>query len=292
MKKLIFTGAATAIVTPMNIDFSVNYSKLKELTENQIENSIDALVVCGTTGESSTLSTEEHFKVIKTVVDTTNGRVPVIAGAGSNNTAHSIELCKNAEKAGADAFLLVTPYYNKASQDGLIAHYNHIADNVNLPIIIYNVPSRTGVNIKPATYKALSKHPNIVAVKEANPDVSALCESISLCGDDLTFYSGNDDTIVPFMSLGCKGVISVLSNVLPYETHKMCADYLNGDINTASDAQIKYIGLIKALFCDVNPIPVKEAMNILGMDVGPVRLPLCPTNAQNITFIKKELSKL
>ncbi len=292
MKKLIFTGAATAIVTPMNIDFSVNYSKLKELTENQIKGSIDALVVCGTTGESSTLSAEEHFNVIKTVVSAARGRVPVIAGAGSNDTAHSIKLCKNAEKAGADALLLVTPYYNKTSQDGLVAHYNNIADNVNLPIILYNVPSRTGVNIKPVTYKALSKHPNIVAVKEANPDVAALCESLSLCGDNLTFYSGNDDTIVPFMSLGCKGVISVLSNVIPYETHKMCADYLNGDIESASQAQIKYIGLIKALFCDVNPIPVKEALNILGMNVGPVRLPLCPTNTQNIEFIKRELEKI
>lgn len=292
MKKLIFTGAATAIVTPMNNDFSVNYSKLKELTENQIKGSIDALVVCGTTGESSTLTAEEHFNVIKTVVNTVKGRVPVIAGAGSNNTAHSIELCKSAEKAGADALLLVTPYYNKTSQDGLVAHYTHIADNVSLPIIIYNVPSRTGVNVKPATYKALSKHKNIVAVKEANPDVAQLCESIALCGEDLTFYSGNDDTIVPFMSIGCKGVISVLSNVLPYETHKMCADYLSGNTHSAAKAQIKYIGLIRALFCDVNPVPVKEAMNILGVDVGPVRLPLCSTNEKNIELIKKELEKI
>lgn len=292
MKKLIFKGAATAIVTPMNDDFSVNYSKLKELTENQIEKGIDALVVCGTTGESSTLSASEHFNVIKTVVTQAGGRIPVIAGAGSNSTSHSVELCKSAENAGADALLLVTPYYNKTSQKGLIAHYNHIADNTSLPIILYNVPSRTGVNIKPETYRELSLHKNIVAVKEANSDVAALAESMALCGDNLTFYSGNDDTIVPFMSLGALGVISVLSNVLPYETHKMCDDYLNGDTGSAAAAQIKYMGLIKALFCDVNPIPVKDAMNQLGMQVGPTRLPLCPASNEHKLLIKSELSKI
>ena len=292
MKKLIFKGAATAIVTPMHDDRTINFEKLKELTENQILKGIDALVVCGTTGESATVSDEEHREIIKTVVDTAAGRVPVIAGTGSNNTSHALYLSQSATEVGADALLLVTPYYNKASQSGLIEHYNYIADRTSLPIILYNVPSRTGVNIKPKTYKELSKHPNIVAVKEANGDVSALCESISLCQDELVFYSGNDDAIIPFLSLGCKGVISVASNILPYEIHKICADYFIGNTDEAVLSQIKYITLFKALFCDVNPIPIKEAMNILGMNVGPTRLPLSPI-ADNIRdYLKKELNKI
>ena len=292
MKKLIFKGAATAIVTPMNSDRTINYDKLEELTENQISKGIDALVVCGTTGESATVNDEEQRKIIKTVVNKAAGRVPIIAGAGSNNTAHALVLSQNAADVGADALLLVTPYYNKASQSGLIEHYTHIADRTSLPIILYNVPSRTGVNIKPKTYKELSKHPNIVAVKEANGDVAALCESISLCQDDLAFYSGNDDCIVPFLSLGCKGVISVASNILPYEIHKICYDYINGNIKDAVYAQTKYIALFKALFCDVNPIPIKEAMNILDMNVGPTRLPLSQISDDLRDYLKKELSKI
>ena len=292
MKKPIFQGAATAIVTPMYDDCSVNYEKLKELTENQILKGIDALVVCGTTGESATVSYEEHKKIIETVVKQTNGRVPVIAGAGSNDTARAVLLSQNAIDAGADALLIVTPFYNKTSQKGIVAHYKYIADRVSVPIIVYNVPSRTGVNVLPETYLQLSKHPNIVAVKEANGNISALAESISLCGDDLVFYSGNDDQTVPFLSLGGKGVISVASNILPYEMHKICYDYMNGNCNEAAKEQLKYTRIFKLLFCDVNPIPVKEAMNILGYGVGPVRLPLCAMSEENKTLLEDEIKKI
>ena len=274
MKKQVFKGAATALITPMNQDGSVNYKKLEQLVDWQINEGIDALVICGTTGEKSTLRYDEHLKVIETAVNVANKRVPIIAGTGSNDTVYSVELCNDAQQVGADAFLMVAPYYNKTSQRGLIAHYNYIADRVNKPIILYNVPSRTGVAINPETYKELSKHENIVAVKEANGDIASVAKTRYLCGDDLDIYSGNDDQIVPIMSLGGIGVISVLSNILPAETHKMCYEFLNGDKKLAGDLQIKYTGLINALFSDVNPIPVKTAMNILNMDVGPCRLPL------------------
>ena len=289
MKKLIFSGAATALITPMNEDGSVNYERLESLVNNQIEAGIDALVICGTTGEKSTLRYDEHLKVIEYAAKAAAKRVPIIAGTGSNDTVYSVELCDDAEKMGADAFLMVTPYYNKTSQEGLVAHYNYIADRVNKPIILYNVPSRTGVAIKPETYQKLSKHPNIVATKEANGDIASVAKTRYLCGDDLAIYSGNDDQIVPMMSLGAQGVISVLSNILPTETHQICAEYLNGNCNTASAMQIKYSGLIEALFCDVNPIPVKQAMNLLGMDVGPCRLPLYPMNDSNLSFLKEKL---
>lgn len=276
MKKQIFEGAATALITPMNGDGSVNYQRLKTLIEEQIAGGIDGLVICGTTGEKSTLRYDEHVKVVEEAVKAAKGRVPIIAGTGSNDTVYSVELCNDADKVGADAFLMVTPYYNKTSQAGLITHYNYIADRVTKPIIIYNVPSRTGVGIKPETYKELSRHRNIVAVKEANGDLSQIATTKYLCGDDLTIYSGNDDQTVPIMSLGGKGIISVLSNVMPRETHEMCMEYLHGDKQKASDMQVKFIGLINALFSDVNPIPVKEAMNMLGMEVGPCRLPLVP----------------
>ena len=230
MKQSIFKGAATALVTPMNQDGSVNYKKLEKLVNEQIEAGIDALVICGTTGEKSTLRYDEHLKVIECAAKATAKRVPLIAGTGSNDTVYSVELCNDAEKMGADAFLMVTPYYNKTSQEGLVAHYNYIADRVNKPIILYNVPSRTGVSIKPETYQKLSKHPNIVATKEANGDIASVAKTRYLCGDDLVIYSGNDDQIVPMMSLGAQGVISVLSNILPFETHKMCEEYLNGII--------------------------------------------------------------
>lgn len=276
MKKKIFEGAATALITPMHADGSVNYERLKSLVDEQIKGGIDALVICGTSGEKSTLRYDEHVRVVEEAVKAANGRVPIIAGTGSNDTAYSVELCNDADKCGADAFLMVTPYYNKTSQKGIVAHYNYIADRVNKPIIVYNVPSRTGVAVKPETYKELSKHENIVAIKEANGDLSAIAQTKYLCGDDLYIYSGNDDQVVPILSLGGNGVISVLSNIMPRETHDMCMEYLHGDKQKASEMQVKYIGLINALFSDVNPIPVKEAMNMLGLEAGPCRLPLFP----------------
>lgn len=289
MKRRVFTGAATALVTPMNNDGSVNYGRLKTLVEEQIAGGIDALVICGTTGEKSTLRYDEHVKVIEESARTAAGRVPIIAGTGSNDTIYSVELCSDAEKAGADAFLMVAPYYNKTSQAGLVAHYNYIADRVNKPIILYNVPSRTGVAIKPETYKELSKHEKIVAVKEANGDLSSVARTRYLCGDDLDIYSGNDDQTIPIMSLGGIGVISVLSNFMPREMHDLCAKYLAGDVKEASDMQVKLTGLINALFADVNPIPVKEAMNMLGMNVGPCRLPLYETSDAVKVELKRTL---
>lgn len=293
MKKRIFTGAATALVTPMKDNGSVNYEVLENLVNWQIENNIDALVICGTTGEKSTLRYDEHVKVIETAVKAANGRVPIIAGTGSNDTVYSVELCEDAASVGADAFLMVAPYYNKTSQAGLVSHYNYIADRVNKPIILYNVPSRTGVAIKPETYFELSKHERIVGVKEANGDLSSVAETRYLCGDNLDVYSGNDDQTVPMMSLGGIGVISVLSNIMPLAMHDMCDAFLNGDSKTAMDLQVKTTGLIKALFSDVNPIPVKEAMNILGMNVGPCRLPLVEMNSkarENLIDKMKELA--
>ena len=289
MKKQIFKGAATALVTPMNADGSVNFSRLEFLVDSQIKAGIDALVICGTTGEKSTLRYNEHLKVIEVAAKSANKRVPIIAGTGSNDTVYSVELCDDAEKMGADAFLMVAPYYNKTSQTGLVAHYNYIADRVNKPIILYNVPSRTGVNIEPKTYKELSKHPNIVATKEASGNISQIAEIKYLCGDDLEIYSGNDDQIVPLMSLGGIGVISVLSNILPRETHDICIKYLEGKTKEASDLQVKYIGLINALFSDVNPTPVKQAMNLMGMDVGPCRLPLYPMSESKLDNLKQKL---
>ncbi len=274
MKKRIFTGVGTALITPMNEDGSVNFNRLKTLVEEQIAGSVDALIICGTTGEKSTLRYDEHLRVIEVAANTACGRVPIVAGTGSNDTVYSVELCHDAAAVGADAFLMVTPYYNKTSQAGLIAHYNYIADRVNKPIILYNVPSRTGVAIRPETYKELSKHENIVAVKEANGDLSSVAATRYLCGNDLDIYSGNDDQTVPIMSLGGIGVISVLSNIAPKVMHDICKRYLNGDTTKAAELQLKYTGLMNALFSDVNPIPVKEAMNMLGLNAGPCRLPL------------------
>lgn len=289
MKNRIFTGAATALITPMNSDGSVNFDRLKTLVDEQIRGGIDALVICGTTGEKSTLNYAEHVKVIETASEAISGRVPLIAGTGSNDTVYSVGLCEDAEKAGADAFLMVTPYYNKASQKGLVAHYNYIADRVNKPIILYNVPSRTGVAIKPETYKELSKHPNIVATKEANGDLSAIAQTRYLCGDELDIYSGNDDQTVPIMSLGGIGVISVLSNIVPDVIHKLCAEMLGGNTVAATELQVKYIGLMNALFSDVNPVPVKAAMNMLGMEAGPCRLPLFEMDNSTKELLKAKL---
>ena len=292
MKTKIFSGAATALITPMNQDGSVNYGRLETLVNTQIESGIDSLVICGTTGEKSTLRYDEHLKVIEVAAKSANKRIPIIAGTGSNDTVYTVELCNDAEKMGADAFLMVTPYYNKTSQAGLIAHYNYIADRVNKPIILYNVPSRTGVDIEPETYKELSKHPNIIATKEASGNISKIAKTKYLCGDDLDIYSGNDDQIVPILSLGGIGVISVLSNILPLETHNICAEYLKGNTKTASEMQIKYTGLINALFSDVNPVPIKTAMNLLGYDVGPCRLPLYKMDKAKTEKLKQMLKEL
>ena len=292
MKKVIFKGAAVALVTPMNKDGSVNYDKLKELVDQQIEGGTDAIVACGTTGEAATLDLDEHIEVIKKTVEFAAGRIPVIAGAGSNDTAFAIKTVELAEKVGVDGFLVVTPYYNKTSQAGLIAHFTKIAECTSLPIILYNVPSRTGVNIKPETYKELSKIKNIVATKEASGDISAVAKIAHLCGDDLMIYSGNDDQIVPIMSLGGIGVISVLSNVCPKETHDICQYALDGDFKAAAALQVKYLPLIDALFSDVNPIPVKEAFNIMGYEVGECRLPLIKMSDSAHEALKAEMAKV
>ena len=289
MKTCVFKGAATALVTPMNSDGSVNYACLELLVKDQINKGIPALVICGTTGEKSTLRYEEHLKVIEVATKSVNKKIPVIAGTGSNDTVYSVELCNDAEKLGADAFLMVTPYYNKTSQAGLIAHYNYIADRVGKPIILYNVPSRTGIDIEPETYKELSRHPNIIATKEASGSLTKVAKTKYLCGDDLEIYSGNDDQVIPILSLGGIGVISVISNILPKETNDMCLKYLEGNTKDASDMQIKYMGLISALFSDVNPIPIKEAMNLLGLNVGPCRLPLYPMSYQKLEYLKQKL---
>ena len=272
MKTCVFTGSCVALATPMNEDGSINLDVLKQLIEFEIENGTDAIIACGTTGESSTLTDEEHIGVIRAAIEQTAGRVPVISGTGSNDTAYCIELSKEAEKLGADALLLVTPYYNKTSQRGLVAHYTAVADAVNLPILLYNVPSRTGVDIKPETVAALAKHPNIVAVKEANGNISSAAQVAALC--DIDIYSGNDDQIVPLLSLGGKGVISVLANIEPRRTHDIVAKWFAGDVEGSRSLQLELLELANAMFMDVNPIPVKEAMNLIGMDVGECRLPL------------------
>lgn len=291
MKKCVFEGCATALVTPMLPDGSVNVPGLQRVVEQQIAGGIDALVVCGTTGESATLNHEEHTKVIETAVKQANGRIPIIAGTGSNDTNYAVHLSKEAVALGADALLMVTPYYNKTSQAGLVAHYHYIADRVDAPIILYNVPSRTGVNIKPETYRELAKHPNIVATKEANGDLSALLKTISLCGDELNVYSGNDDQTVPIMSIGGKGVISVLSNILPGEMHRIADLCLKGDFKTATALCVKYAALMDDMFMDVNPIPVKDAMNLMGMEVGPCRLPLVKLSDANLEKLREEMRR-
>lgn len=291
MKKVLFTGAGVAIVTPFDEDGGVNYKLLEKLIDFQIDNGTDAIIICGTTGEGSTLTHEEHAATIKLAVDYIAGKVPVIAGTGSNDTAYAVKLSNEAEAAGVDGLLMVTPYYNKTSQDGLILHYNFIADRVSTPIITYNVPSRTGLNITPETYYELSRNPKIVGAKEANGDISALAKTISLCGDDLTVYSGNDDQITAFMSLGAKGVISVISNILPNETHQIAMRYLKGDALGSAEIQLKYLDLCNDLFIDVNPICCKEAMVMMGMPVGPCRMPLAPLNDKNRAKLADTLKK-
>ncbi len=278
MKKPVFTGAAVAIITPMHADGSINYEEMGRIIDDQIENGTDAIVVCGTTGESPTMTDEEHTACIRYAVKKTAGRVPVIAGTGSNDTKYAVWLSRQAQEDGADALLLVTPYYNKTSQAGLIAHYTAIADAVDLPCILYNVPSRTGCNLTAASLAQLAKHPNINAVKEASGNISQVAEIAAACGEELNIYSGNDDQIVPLLALGGKGVISVLSNVAPRYTHDLCAKWFAGDTAGSLAMQLAALPLCKALFADVNPIPVKWAMNRLGWHAGACRLPLVDPN--------------
>lgn len=284
MKKTVFNGAATAIITPLTKN-GVDYNAFAKLIDWQLMMGIDAIVVAGTTGESSTLSDEEHRDVIKFCVDRVANRVPVIAGTGSNDTVYAIELSKAACEAGADALLLVTPYYNKATQKGLVASFEKIADSVDKPCILYNVPSRTGCNILPETVSILADHPNIVAIKEASGNISQIAKTASLCGDRIDIYSGNDDQIIPILSLGGKGVISVLSNILPYETSLMCKKFFNGDVAGARELQLKYLALIDALFCEVNPIPVKAATSAMGFCDNYLRLPLTSMESKNTDLL-------
>ena len=288
----IFTGAGVALITPMNDDGSVNYEKLRELLEFHVANKTDAIIICGTTGEASTLSDEEHLECIRFACEVINKRIPVIAGTGSNCTQSAIELSKEAEKSGVDGLLLVTPYYNKATKNGLKAHYKAIAKEVNVPIILYNVPSRTGTRLAPQTVVDLCHEvPNIVGVKDATGDISEVAELMSLAKGTVDVYSGNDDQIVPVLSLGGKGVISVLSNILPKETHDMVASYLDGDVVKSCEMQLKYFDLVKALFCEVNPIPVKKALNLMGMEVGSLRLPLTEMEDANAKRLEEEMRK-
>lgn len=286
----VFTGAGVALITPMHEDGSVNYDKLAEVIEYQIANHTDSIIICGTTGEAATLSTEEHIEVIKFCIEQVKHRIPVIAGTGSNCTSSAIELSQEAQNVGADALLCVTPYYNKATQAGLVGHFKAVADSVKIPIILYNVPSRTGCNIKPETVAAICKEAsNVVGIKEASGDLSQVAMLMSIMDGRLDLYSGNDDQIVPIMSLGGKGVISVLSNVAPRQAHEIAEDYLAGDVKSACRKQLEAIELIKALFCEVNPIPVKHAMNLMGMEVGPLRMPLSPMEPKNLETLKNAM---
>ena len=289
----IFKGAGVAIVTPFTQDDKVNFEELGKMIDFQIAGGTDAIIICGTTGESSTLTHEEHDACIKFAVEHTAGRVPVIAGTGSNSTAEAIRLSTHAQNNGADALLLVTPYYNKATQKGLIQHYTAIANSVDLPIILYNVPSRTGVNILPQTAVTLAKNvKNIVAIKEASGNISQVAKIMNLTDGKIDIYSGNDDQVVPLLSLGGVGVISVLSNVMPKLTHDMVMSYLNGDVKLSRQLQLSVMNLNKALFCEVNPIPVKEALNMMGWNAGAVRSPLCEMEPQHKELLRKELTAM
>lgn len=289
----IFSGAGVALITPMKANGEVNYEKLEELVNYQIEHGTDAIIICGTTGEAATLTHEEHLSVIKACVEYTKKRIPVIAGTGSNCTQTAIYLSKEAEKYGADGLLVVTPYYNKATQKGLIAHFTEIAKAVTIPIILYNVPSRTGCNLLPATAVALAKNiENIVGIKEASGNISQVAELMQLADGCIDLYSGNDDQIVPLMSLGGKGVISVLSNVAPKETHDIVAKYLEGNTKESLELQLKLLPLINALFCEVNPIPVKMAANLMGQEVGSLRMPLTEMEPEHVKILETEMKKV
>lgn len=290
MKKLPFTGSGVALVTPFRADGKPDYEKLDELLEMHIANKTDAVIICGTTGEASTLPDDEHLEVIKHAAETVNGRIAVIGGTGSNDTQHAIDFSVKAEEYGCDAVLCVTPYYNKSTQKGLVAHYKAIADAISIPIILYNVPSRTGVNIAISTLKELAKIDNIVAIKEASGNIGYVMK-IAHEVPELYIYSGNDDMIVPIMSAGGKGVISVVANIMPEETHNICEYYLNGKTSEALKLQLDMLEIINTLFIEVNPIPVKTAMNVLGYNVGDLKLPLCDMEEDNLEILKSVLEK-
>lgn len=286
----IFKGSGVALVTPFK-DGGVNYKKLEDLIEWHIKNKTDALIVCGTSGEAAAMSTEERKKVIKFSVEVASKRIPVIAGTGSNDTSYAASMSSWADKTGVDALLLVTPYYNKTTQRGLVAHYKAIADNVNVPIILYNVPSRTGMNITPQTLQSLSRIKNIKAIKEASGDISQIAKMKALLKDDIDIYSGNDDQTVPILSIGGIGVISVIANILPKKVHDICMLYFNGEIEKSRNMFLDILPLMNALFIETNPIPIKTAMNLMGMDVGDLRLPLCSMSEENIEKLKIEMKK-
>ena len=288
MKKLPFSGSGVAVITPMYADGTPNYDKLAEILEMHVANKTDAIVICGTTGEASTLPDDQHLELIRFTVEKIAGRIPVIGGTGSNNTQHAIEFSKKAEEYGCDGVLCVTPYYNKATQKGLVEHYKAIANSIGIPVILYNVPSRTGVNISIGALKELAKVENIVAIKEASGNMSYAMQ-VRKEVPELYMYSGNDDIIVPLMSIGGKGVISVVANILPEETHNICEYYLNGELDKSLALQLEMLELINNLFIEVNPIPVKTAMNVLGYDVGGLKLPLCEMEEKNLEILKKSL---
>ncbi|NLM61964.1 MAG: 4-hydroxy-tetrahydrodipicolinate synthase [Clostridiales bacterium] len=289
MKTPLFVGSGVAIVTPFNEDYSIDYPRLKKLVDFQIENGTDAIIICGTTGEASTQSAEEHIETISQCVKFVDGRVPVIAGTGSNDTLFAVELSAAAREAGADGLLVVTPYYNKTTQTGLIKHMTYIADRAGLPIIVYNVPSRTGMNITADTYCELAKHPMINGVKEASGNLTVIATVMQRVGDELYFWSGEDNLIVPILSIGGKGVISVLANIAPRQTADMCRLYLEGNVRESARIQIEMTELINALFCEVNPIPVKAALKLMGLDTGVLRMPLFEISESNLLRLKKAM---
>ncbi len=292
MKQVLFTGAATALVTPFDQNGAIAWEELERLVELQIAGGIDAIVACGTTGEAATMTTEEHTQVIRFIIEKVKGRVPVIAGTGSNDTQFCVELSLEAKELGADGLLLVTPYYNKTSQKGLIESFNYVADSVKMPCILYNVPSRTGCNIQPATYQELSRNPYIVAVKEANGDISATARTAALCGDELTIYSGEDNQTLPIMALGGKGVISVFSNALPGKMHELAAAMLRGDLETARKLDLEYLDLMDGFFMDVNPIPIKEALFQMGLlQTNYCRMPLTTMTEEGAAKLNALLKK-
>lgn len=287
--KSVFTGSCCAIITPFDKNGDINFPALKEIVEFQVENGTDCICACGTTGEASTMNDREHLSVIEFIVNIVNGRIPVIAGTGSNDTRHGLELCKDACALGVDGLLVVTPYYNKTSQRGLVHHYTTLANSVDKPIIIYNVPGRTGCNIAPATLKTLAEHPNIAGIKEASGNMAQVVEMMSLCADKIDFYSGNDEINIPIMAMGGSGAISVLANVAPAQTHNMIKYALDGDYKNASKMQMEALDLINSLFCEVNPIPVKEGMNLLGFNAGYTRLPLYEMAPENVERLRNSM---
>lgn len=288
----IFEGSGVALITPFHEDGSINYDKVKELVEFHVTNGTDAIIVAGTTGEASTLPDSEHIELVRKTVEYTAKRIPVIGGSGSNDTSHGVRLSKELEAVGVDGLLVVTPYYNRSNNSGYIKHYEAIADAVNIPVILYNVPGRTGVKLPIEVIKKLSEHKNIVGIKEASGDMTYLSEIARICGPNFLIYSGNDDIIVPTLSVGGVGVISVLANVLPKETHDMCRLYLDGNVKAARDLQLKYNGFVHSLFTETNPIPVKKAMNLLGYNVGPLRMPLDELSEGATEILVSEMRKI